>query len=63
MEWSTIGTLVAALAGLIAGGFVIKAVVSSRSSRRTETRIVSQKNNQAGGDIVAGDSTKTTTKQ
>jgi hypothetical protein len=63
MDWSTIGTIGVALAGAIAGGFIIKIVISGRTSRRTDTRIVSQKKNEAGGDIVAGDSTKTTIKQ
>jgi hypothetical protein len=58
MDWSTIGTIAAALIGAIAGGFVIKKVVSQRK----DVRIVSQKSNTAGGDIVAGDSTKTTSK-
>jgi hypothetical protein len=58
MDWSTVGKVLLALVAAIAGGLVIKVAVSRRTSRRTEIRFVSQKNNVAGGDIVAGDSTK-----
>ena len=44
------------LAAAIAGGFVFKRVTTRRSAN--SVRIVSQKNNTAGGDIVAGNSIK-----
>lgn len=62
MEWSTIGTVIAAIVGAIAGGLAIKTMIFNRQSKKTDIRIVSQKNNLASGDIVAGDSTKTNTK-
>lgn len=45
-----------AIAAILAGGFVYRRV-TTRSSR-SSFRVVSQKNNRAGGDIVGGNSTK-----
>lgn len=63
MEWSSISAIILAVIGVLATGFTIKTIISNRSKRNTNVRIVSQKNNTAGGDIVAGDSTKTTSKK
>lgn len=50
------------IATALAAGFAIKIVISRKNSSKKETRIISQKNNIAGGDIVAGNSTKTNNK-
>lgn len=49
--WSHI---LAFLSGL-GTGWVAKVIISSRSTTTNRTTVVSQKNNQASGDIVAGD--------
>lgn len=63
MEWSNISAIVLGIIGVLAAGFTIKTIISNRSKKNTNVRIVSQKNNTAGGDIVAGDSTKITSKK
>jgi hypothetical protein len=45
------------LGGLLTG-YTIKVAISIYSTKSKSTRIVSQHHNKAGGDIVAGDSTK-----
>ena len=62
MDGATILKIICAIASIFAEGFVIKVVISNRQSTKTDVRFVSQKNNVAGGDIVAGDSTKSNTK-
>lgn len=62
MDGATILKIIAAIASIFAAGYVIKVVISNRQSTKTDVRFVSQKNNVAGGDIVAGDSTKSNTK-
>lgn len=47
--------LIAAVAAALAGGFVWKWTVTNTAKKKSNVRIVSQKNNTAGGDIVAGD--------
>ncbi len=44
-----------AFIGGLGTGWVAKVYISSRSSTTNRTTVVSQKNNQANGDIVAGD--------
>lgn len=55
MDWSNIlitaGEIIAAL---IAAGFVLKLVFKFRSDQKSSLNFISQKNNSAGGDIVAG---------
>lgn len=63
MEWSNISAIVLGIIGVLAAGFTIKTIILNRSKKNTNVRIVSQKNNTAGGDIVAGDSTKITSKK
>jgi hypothetical protein len=46
------------LGGLLTG-YTIKVAISIYSTKSNSNRIVSQHHNKAGGDIVAGDSTKT----
>lgn len=59
MDWEVIGKWVAGIvAALVASGVVVKLVVMRRTSNRSSIRVVSQKNNIAGGDIVAGNSAK-----
>ena len=61
MDWELIGKWLAGIiAAVVASGIVIKITrrTSNRSSNKSSTRIVSQKNNHAGGDIVAGNSIK-----
>lgn len=59
MDWEVIGKWVAGIvAALVASGVVVKLVVMRRISNRSSIRVVSQKNNIAGGDIVAGNSAK-----
>lgn len=63
MDWFEVAKWVAGLAtALIAGGLVIKLAVKNKSSKDNSVRIVSQKYNNAGGDIIAGDSVKKTNK-
>ncbi|MNV87044.1 hypothetical protein D3C71_1811340 [compost metagenome] len=52
MDWWT--HVVAFVAGLGAG-WTLKVIISSRSSRTSRTTFVSQRDNEAKGDIVAGD--------
>lgn len=47
-----------AFIGGLGTGWVVKVYISSRSSAINRTSIVSQKKNQASGDIVAGDMNK-----
>lgn len=51
-----------AVAALVTGGVVFKLTSSSRSSKDSSVRVVTQNNNRAGGDIIAGDSIKKTSK-
>lgn len=62
MDGATILKIIGAIASMFAAGYVIKVVISNHQSTKTDVRFVSQKNNVAGGDIVAGDSTKSNTK-
>lgn len=59
MDVASILKILAAVAAIFAAGVTVKTVVSRRSSTKSELKFVSQKNNTAGGDIVAGNSTKT----
>lgn len=59
MDW--LWHIVTFIVGLGAG-WQLKVVVSSRSNNSSQTSIVSQKGNQAGGDIVAGNKTQSTNK-
>lgn len=52
MEWLT--HVLAFLAGLGAG-WTLKVVITTRQSIARRTSVTSQKNNSAGGDVVAGD--------
>lgn len=56
MEW--LSHLASFIAGL-AAGYTIKVVISRKSTKNTSASFVSQRGNSAGGDIVAGNSTKT----
>jgi hypothetical protein len=57
MDWTEIGTWVlAVIAAVGAIGLVVKLSINRKSSRSTSTRIVTQNNNRAGRDVVAGDS-------
>lgn len=61
MDWSEIWKWIAGVIAAIAvSGIAIKYASSRKSSRRSNTNIVSQKKNTAGGDIVGGNSTKIT---
>ena len=63
MDWLSIGKWIAGIvAVIVTAGIVIKVVVSTRNSKSKSTRFVSQKNNRAGGDIIAGDSMKKNSK-
>lgn len=56
MDWlSHIATFIAGLGT----GWTLKVVFSSRTDNSRRASIVSQKDNHAGGDIVAGDKTQT----
>jgi hypothetical protein len=64
MNWSEIIlAVIAAIVAIVSGGIVIKSVSKNRSINKKSTRIVSQKNNVAQGDIIAGDSVKNQTRQ
>lgn len=56
LKWAGTG-----IAAAVAGGFVYKRVTTRKST--SSIRLVSQKNNRAGGDIIAGNSVKKNTKQ
>lgn len=59
MDWLQIGKwVVAAIAALAAVGFVIKFSINRRSRSTVTTQNVTQSNNRAGGDIVAGNKTE-----
>lgn len=58
MEAADIIKVILVVGAALAAGFSIKVVMSRRNSSKKDLRFVSQKNNTAGGDIVAGDSTK-----
>lgn len=62
MEAADILKILAAIAVVFAAGFTLKIAIGQRKSSKNDVRFVSQKNNVAGGDIVAGDSTKKTHK-
>lgn len=47
-----------AFIGGLGAGWTLKLIISSRSTRTLRTTLVSQRENQAGGDIVGGDKTK-----
>lgn len=57
MDWLEIAKVVGAVIAAVVGGGLVLKKISKRNSR-SDIRIVSQKNNTAGGDIVAGDSSK-----
>ena len=64
MNWSEITmAVIAAIVAIVTGGIAIKKITNSNSREKKSTRIVSQKNNIAQGDIVAGDSIKNNTRQ
>lgn len=56
MEW--LSHLASFFAGLVAG-YAIKVVISSKTTNSASASLVSQRGNSAGGDIVAGNSSKT----
>ncbi len=57
IEWAEVGKWIAGLfAVAVGGGLVVRFTRSS--SQNSQTSIVSQKNNTAGGDIIAGNSVK-----
>ena len=57
MDWKEIGIwALAAIAALGAVGLVVKLTVTRKSTSSTSARNVTQNNNQAGRDIVGGDS-------
>lgn len=59
MDWQAIAKWVGVvIAAAVAAGLVIKLTISHRRSSKSSVRVVSQKNNRAGGDIIAGDSVK-----
>ncbi len=62
MDSATILKIIGTLAAIFAASYVIRVVISNRQSSKTDVRFISQKNNVTGGDIVAGDSTKTNSK-
>ena len=63
MDWSEIGKYVGILAAAIGGAGLVLKFSSSRSSKsKKNTRVIIQKNNTAGGDIIGGDSKKTVKK-
>ena len=43
------------LAGVVAGGYTIRAAIRFVSSKKTSVNIASQKGNVAGGDVVGRD--------
>lgn len=59
MDSADLFKLLAIVGAALAAGVTIKVVISRRNSSKKDIRFISQKNNIAGGDIVAGDSTKT----
>ena len=64
MNWSEITlAVIAAIVAIVSGGIVIKKITNNNSSEKKSTRIVSQKDNIAQGDIIAGDSVKKNTRQ
>jgi len=59
MDWEMLGKWAAAIVSiLVASGLVIRVAISRRTSKRSNVRIVSQKNNIVGGDMIAGNSFK-----
>ncbi|WP_156162574.1 hypothetical protein [Burkholderia sp. MSHR3999] len=59
MDWQAIGKWVGVvIAAAVAAGLVVKLTISLRRSSKSSVRVVSQKNNRAGGDIIAGNSVK-----
>ena len=58
MDSSDVFKLLAFIGAALAAGVTIRVVMSRRNSSKKDIRFISQKNNIAGGDIVAGDSTK-----
>lgn len=52
MDWLT--HLISFFVGLGAG-WTLRVVISNRSSQKSQTRFVSQKGNNVGGDMAAGD--------
>jgi len=64
MDWNQILlAVIAAIAALITTGAALKFVFKRKTTNRKSIHIVSQKNNTAHGDIIAGDSVKNHTKQ
>jgi uncharacterized protein involved in exopolysaccharide biosynthesis len=63
MDWVSVGKWVAGIiATVVAAGVVLKFTVNRSNSSTSSVRITSQKGNNAGGDIIGGDSVKKTTK-
>ncbi|WP_143135416.1 hypothetical protein [Burkholderia ubonensis] len=63
MDWQAIAKWVGVvIAAAVAAGLVVKLTISLRRSSKSSFRVVSQKNNRAGGDIIAGNSVKKNTK-
>ncbi|WP_157654315.1 hypothetical protein [Burkholderia ubonensis] len=63
MDWQAIAKWVGVvIAAAVAAGLVVKLTISLRRSSKSSVRVVSQKNNRAGGDIIAGNSVKKNTK-
>ncbi len=52
MEWTKV---ILAIIALLAAGFTFKFISNKKSKNNSFFKIVSQKNNTAKGDIVAGD--------
>lgn len=49
---------VGAIAAILAAGYAVKVVITRKTSNKTDVKFTSQRNNSAGGDIIAGNSTK-----
>jgi cell division septal protein FtsQ len=63
MDWfETMKWVAGVIAAIVGAGLVIKLTYSRKSSNDSSIRVVSQKGNHAGGDIIAGDSVKKTEK-
>lgn len=58
VDQSDIFTLLLAIFGLLAAGLVVRVVSKRKTKIAKSYRVVSQKGNVAGRDIIAGDSKK-----
>lgn len=64
MNWSEITlAIIAAVVAIVSGGIAIRKITNNNSNEKKSTRLISQKNNIARGDIIAGDSVKNNTRQ